>query len=827
MAASPGIEMPSPVGTEDGDTNSDIVLPPSLVNSDEELPALVDGDVELPPATDRCCKIDCMNSFDKGVVETQRASILGLAEKERADAAFQSVRMHVCDKDGLFLTGNIKWSFQGTRCCRPFWEWAHALGHGTVDKMRKLIRDGHTSVLVRAPRVPSATSGVQFRKADAWFFMLHQDLGEPLAISNSAMLDLDEYEVVDTPEHPLWAISTHVEASGSRYVPKRYLNPGCFEDLWLAYQAQTDVANQVSKSTLLKVWHARWSKYLPFRNIGQGKRCRVCAVIDEERVQATSPDERAQVLKNKITHIQEISADRDVSVRGNRVAERDASQPSVDGINQILKVTIDGMDQAKFRTPRNLASSAEWSALWRPQLHVVGCIVHGHLEAYYIMDSSLAKDANMNCTVISKVVDQVLANLDPQFALPRSLIVGADNTTREAKNQHFAGYLAYLVSSEKFEATECQFMQTGHTHNEQDQRFSSVATLLARAPVLEDPEDFASWIREHVVPPRGRKLHVEVLNSTMDFQAWLHGVDVQLAGLAATHIEPDTNHVWRFGRRDMVPDVMTDQAIEVEVMHEAWQGMPSDGRDVVLFVKQYMHTAELTQAPLLVQPYEVAQKLRKGDLRVMLSNQLGERVVREYRKTASALGQPPWNLLKAQEYLNHLCDESEQGLQRAAQELNFLFEYKMKEISLSGFSEGLSKFEGKVPRVVLATAPTAAERRKRGKLRKRPAAASVAELEHAEQGAEQGAEQAADEGEQSQGEQAADEGEAGLAEGGPEDGAAAPVEGGAGQDEAACRTGCSKCRWSHMGCGKCRPWADAGLKGYFRGEGGAVLSPRP
>ena len=97
--------------------------------------------------------------------------------------------------------------------------------------------------------------------------------------------------------------------------------------------------------------------------------------------------------------------DRTVSVRGNRVAEECAKHPSIDGLGQELKMTIDGMDQAKFKVPRNTASSADLEPLWRPQLHVCGVIVHGHMECYFIMDSDRAKDSNMNCTVMSRVLD--------------------------------------------------------------------------------------------------------------------------------------------------------------------------------------------------------------------------------------------------------------------------------------------------------------------------------------------------------------------------------------------------------------------------------------
>lgn len=77
----------------------------------------------------------------------------------------------------------------------------------------------------------------------------------------------------------------------------------------------------------------------------------------------------------------------------------------------------------------------------------------------------------MECSVISRTLDLVLGGLNDGQMLPRSLVIAADNTTREAKNQYFQMFLAYLKASKKFEAIDCEFQTVGHTHNEQDQRF--------------------------------------------------------------------------------------------------------------------------------------------------------------------------------------------------------------------------------------------------------------------------------------------------------------------------------------------------------------------
>ena len=78
---------------------------------------------------------------------------------------------------------------------------------------------------------------------------------------------------------------------------------------------------------------------------------------------------------------------------------------------------------------------------------MVGCIAWGYLEMFFIMDPDQHKDANMECTVISRaleLVHQHIKTLNPNAAMPRSLIIAADNTAREAKNQYFMSYCSWL-----------------------------------------------------------------------------------------------------------------------------------------------------------------------------------------------------------------------------------------------------------------------------------------------------------------------------------------------------------------------------------------------
>lgn len=634
----------------DAESESDLDLPPPLTDSDDEI---------------RCCSRKCHKHIADA--EALRASQLAMPPEQHKLDVFEKVKHHVVHEGGAVVR-RTRWTVQGEPVCRPFFEWCNAVGHATLDSYCKMAREG---ALVlhdeRMPRLPRTDVGKASMSADAWFLDVYRRLAEPQAIADDALVDDRGVEVLSDASHPLWATGVNLPgAADQRTVPTQYLNPGCFEDLWLQYETSTVPEQRVSKSTLYKVWKQNWERVLRFRNVGQGKRCKVCARLDEERVQATTDEERMQIGRRKQEHIDEILADRAVTGRSISISEHDARKPNEDGHDQLMTITIDGMDQAKFKVPRNLASSADFESLWRPPLHVTGAIAHGHLESYFILDTDVAKDSNMNATIMSRMMDLVKEKLGVH-ALPRNLAVQADNTTRESKNQHFLLYLSTLIAAEKFDAADLQFLQCGHTHNEQDQRFSTVATSLSRAPVLEDPEEFAAWIRNNVKPARGRTLHVEVLDSTYDFQSWLQNCGVQVSGLAATHAEPRTTHCWRICRRSLLPEVGT--------VIETWDG-GNDESDAVLMVKELLHHTQLTQQPLVILPHAVAMSL-PSKLTLNPRNPIGERALKEFRKTAIAVSQDPWRLLKARQYLEELCRRSQAGEEPKGVPLDFIYNYKM------------------------------------------------------------------------------------------------------------------------------------------------------
>ena len=342
-------------------------------------------------------------------------------------------------------------------------------------------------------------------------------------------------------------------------------------------------------------------------------------------------------------------------------------------------------------------------------------------------------------------------------------------------------------------------------------------------------------------------------------------------GLVATQKEPEANHVWRIvARSDLDALGLTEASVVCQ--HSDWAALPPEPEDAILLLKRRMHSTKLSQDPLLLLPKAVAAKLNPADLKPAETNELGEATCKEFRKTAQAMGKQPWNLLKAEEYLQKLCTRNEaRMLPEMPEPPHVIFNYTMAKIGggaqLPGiFADGVQEV---LPREVAAQKPTGAELTNRAKQilgQKRPAAAAATPgavrrpagamgpgvmrrpagamgpgVMRRPAAAAGGGEPAVAAG----GEPAAREcfepavaagGEPAVAAGGElEDEKEclepAVAEGAGGESEAeedcdiaepapkkAARDkekGCAKCKWIRKGCGRCRRWAEEGLHGYY------------
>ena len=170
------------------------------------------------------------------------------------------------------------------------------------------------------------------------------------------------------------------------------------------------------------------------------------------------------------------------------------------------------MGQAKFKCPRNLDSSKALESLWRPAVHLVGCIVSGMFEWFGILESDQRKDSNTQITLLPHAIGLAQDALHARgFQLPDHIVVHADNTAREQRNSCLITFGSILISTKRFKTVTYSFYMVGHTHKRLDQRFSVLAGRLKSAETLQSPQEFKRFIERHYQAARGYILIVEIL----------------------------------------------------------------------------------------------------------------------------------------------------------------------------------------------------------------------------------------------------------------------------------------------------------------------------
>ena len=242
-------------------------------------------------------------------------------------------------------------------------------------------------------------------------------------------------------------------------------------------------------ATLLRAWQEFYSHKLKMRNKLKHSPCEFCEEKREERKIATSKIEKKSIAKLLAEHRREQMLDRltykMIRMEAQQYAcsgkvpsetEEELTFGEFDPNATIMSMIVDGMDQAKFKCPRKRGTQALWKGLWKPQLHMSAVIVHGIGDFYFVGDENIAKNSNSVIQQLSEsleAAERIYA--ERGLALPRHIALQADNCIRENKNQWIFAWAASLVSCGKFQSVSVNFLRKGHTHNDVDQRPSSLS----------------------------------------------------------------------------------------------------------------------------------------------------------------------------------------------------------------------------------------------------------------------------------------------------------------------------------------------------------------
>ena len=179
----------------------------------------------------------------------------------------------------------------------------------------------------------------------------------------------------------------------------RYRSPTTIQEWFEEYEVHKPEELHASFAVFLRVYNESWKTRLRIRKVSVHSTCHQCAVWREYRKLARVPKDFEAITAAHQAHVKAVFRDRGIEERLAALGEAaTAAGARVSKAVSILDMSGDGADQAKFRLPRNFTMTKLWESCWRPQLHVIGNLASGVLEAFYMTDVDLPKDANLAVT---------------------------------------------------------------------------------------------------------------------------------------------------------------------------------------------------------------------------------------------------------------------------------------------------------------------------------------------------------------------------------------------------------------------------------------------
>ena len=217
-------------------------------------------------------------------------------------------------------------------------------------------------------------------------------------------------------------------------------------------------------------WASKWRHILEFKHESQHAVCDECCKYKHamhgwlKQLQSDLLSQTFETMQEYQRHLSAVTADRSftVGLRGGAVSAHCAGQ------SDYLMILVDGMDQAKWRLPRfpALRTPKSGAKLGRPTVVVEAVWIVGHRLDFYLLDKDQHHDSNSIQECIALSLEKTIASLRSRSRdVPRCLILLADNTVRESKNQYMFKYMAIHVARHKFDICLQIFLRAGHTHD--------------------------------------------------------------------------------------------------------------------------------------------------------------------------------------------------------------------------------------------------------------------------------------------------------------------------------------------------------------------------
>ena len=289
-----------------------------------------------------------------------------------------------------------------------------------------------------------------------------------------------------------------LEGPGGQWGPKRLLGTMRLVDVFLELCAWCHHVGEEcpSLSTLQRVWKEVGCLNLR-KSEGQHPNCDACTSFKKKLATRLSPTERAAVLEEYGFHLLDNWLDRqadanktELSMMCRRALHAGTSWEQMSHMGSFQLCREDGMDQAKFRTPRDLRPSHTFQTLHRPALHVQGAWSHGFAFHIAVADDDMKKDTNNNVEVFARMQESIYQRFK---GLPLHCSLIQDNTSRECRNSKMIKFHTMLVVLLIFRSSCLEYPEKGHTHGPLDAVFGQGCTKMSLPSFDDDTEVVGIW----------------------------------------------------------------------------------------------------------------------------------------------------------------------------------------------------------------------------------------------------------------------------------------------------------------------------------------------
>ena len=360
---------------------------------------------------------------------------------------------------------------------------------------------------------------------------------------------------------------------------------------------RSDPKKMPSRKTFSKCWYGSWSKVLQLKFPSDHSCCQTCFELREKTYRTWAPlPQKLQWARMWRDHLRDQYMDR-VLYWNLRFASREFD-------STVLVIIIDSMDRKKAVWPKYdfTRKPHEIEALKpRPRMTITGGIAHGWCTCIFVAQETLTHGSNAYVEVLCQILDKVADMCKVQCRrFPVHLVLQADNTVAQTKNQYASAFCSQMVGMQKFSTVTLNFLMVGHTHEDIDQLFALICQYIIRRYRWQTPDEFQRLLQETLaqkIAEKNEVLVVRGLRCIRDYSAWLQPQLVTLYGCWGNRDGFEAPHSFAFKRRC---DLSAHELAQVQGRRVP--GCADHADDVFCCVKAYMRDKRLQQPPLMVLP---------------------------------------------------------------------------------------------------------------------------------------------------------------------------------------------------------------------------------